>query len=173
MKIKLLISLLICLMSLAAFAQDVQQTAIKTDGNVVSSQEKLITDAFLYLNKFWADKGKSISRDMTEKYFAPETTLIINGRTVYTGYDQFESHFKQVGKIIRGKIRFPLLEVISSNNKVVVYFNEDIYDYNGNYYPANVMAIFTLHNGKIQRWEEVVDSKYFSQPESAKVVYSK
>lgn len=58
------------------------------------------------------------------------------------------------------------------DNKLIVRFDEDIYDSNGNYYPTNVMAIFTLHEGRIQQWEEVVNSKYFCQTESANVVYS-
>lgn len=170
---KLAVSLFVCLSSLTAFGQQAQPFAIKKDGPVTPEQEKLITSAFTYLNTLWADKGKSISSDMTKKYFDPNTTLIINGKTVYTGYTQFESHFKEVGKNIRGNIRFPLLEVMRIDNKLIIHFDEDIYDNNGTYYPTNVMAIFTLHNGKIQRWEEVVNSKYFCQAESANVVYSK
>lgn len=166
-------SVFLCLVSLTVFSQEGQQVAIKTDGHVTPPQEKLIINAFIYLNKFWADKGKSLSRDITKKYFDPDTTLIINGKTVYTGYVQFESHFKEVGKAILGKIRFPLLEIIGVDNTLIVRFDEDIYDKNGNYYPTNVMGIFTLHNGKIQRWEEVVNSKYFCQAESANIVYSK
>ena len=83
-----------------------------------------------------------------------------------------KAHFQQVGKNIRGKIRFPLLEVMRVSNKVIVHFDEDIYDNNGTYYPTTVMAIFTLHKGRIQQWEEVAYSKYFCQAESANVVYS-
>ncbi len=168
-----MIGLFLSLISLSTLAQHTQPFAIKIYENVTPSQEKLITNSFLYLNKFWADKGKSLSRNITEEYFAPNTTLIINGKTVYTGYDQFEAHFKAVGKSITGKIRFPLLEVIGVNNKLIVHFDEDIHDNNGNYYPANVMAIFTLQNNKIQLWEEVANTKYFCQAESASVVYSK
>lgn len=170
---KFMLGLFLSLMSMTTFSQQEQSFAIKIYGNVTLSQEKLITNAFLYLNKFWADKGKSLSRNITEEYFAPGTTLIINGKTVYTGYGQFEAHFKEVGKSIIGKIRFPLLEVIGVDNKLIVRFDEDIHDKNGNYYPANVMAIFTLQNNKIQQWEEVVNTKYFCQAESASVVYSK
>jgi hypothetical protein len=173
MTIKFAISIFLYLLSLTAFAQEEKPIAIKTDSHVTPSQKRLITNAFLYLNKFWADGGKSLSQNMTEKYFDPDTTLIINGKTVYTGYAQFESHFKEVVKNIRGKIGFPLLEIMSVENKLIVHFDEDIYDNKGIYYPANVMAIFTLHNGKIQQWEEVVNSKYFCQTKSANVVYSK
>jgi len=173
MKIKLLISLFLCLVSLIVFANEIPSFAVKTDGNITPSQKKLMTDAFLYLNKFWADKGKSLSKDITEKYFTPNTTLIINGKIIYTGYAEFESHFKEVSKHIRGKIRFPLLEVMRINNKLIVHFDEDIYDNKGTYYPAKVIAIFTLDKGKIQQWEEVAWSSYFCQPESTKVVCSK
>ena len=54
-----------------------------------------------------------------------------------------------------------------------MHFNEDIRDNHGNAYPSNVIAIFTLKNGKIQRWEEVTNSNYFCQPEAMSVVYSK
>ena len=110
---------------------------------------------------------------MTERYFTPDTTLIINGKTVYSGYAQFEAHFKEVGKNIRGNIRFPLLEIMSSGNRVIAHFDEDIDDNHGNRYPTAVMAIFTLHQGRIQKWEEVVYSKYFCQAKAESVVYSK
>lgn len=170
---KLIFGLIGYSISLTTFAVSTQSIALKTDGNVTPTQEKLIVNTFYYLNKFWADKGKSLSSNITKKYFTPDTTLIINGKTVYKGYDQFDAHFKAVGKIITGNIRFPLLEMMSVNNKLIVHFNEDIHDNKGTYYPTNVIAIFTLHNGKIQQWEEVVNSKYFCQAESEKVVYSK
>ena len=173
MKIKLLMSLFFCLISFIVFANEIPSFAVKTDGDVTASQKKLMTDAFLYLNKFWADKGKSLSKNMTEKYFTPDTTLIINGKTIYTGYAEFESHFKEVSKHIRGKIRFPLLEVMRVDNKLIVRFDEDIYDNKSIYYPAKVVAIFTLDKGRIQQWEEVAYSSYFCQPESTKVVCSK
>lgn len=168
----ILIALLLCLTSLTAFPQDAQSTAVKVGGRLTPAQEKLIKDTFTYLNTFWADQGKSLSQNMTEKYFDPATTLIINGKTVYTGYAQFNAHFKEVSKHIRGKILFPLLEMMSIGNKIILNFKEDIYDNNGNYYPANVMAIITLYKDRIQQWEEVVNSKYFCQPEAEKTVYS-
>lgn len=173
MKFKLITILSLYLISLTAFSQEVNSTIIKTDGHVTLYQKKLITHTFMYLNNFWANKGKSLSREMTQRYFTPDTSLIINGKIVYVGYDQFDSHFREVGKKIIGKIRFPLLEVMSVNNKLIVHFNEDIHDSKGGYYPANVIAIFTLKNNKIQRWEEVVNSTYFCQIESLNVVYSK
>jgi hypothetical protein len=172
MKIKLFIFFLLISINLATFAQTAQPFAVKIDGHVTPAQKKLITDTFLYLNKFWADKGQSLSSKITKQYFTPDTTLIINGKTVYTGYAQFETHFKEVGKSIRGNIHLPLLEIIGINNKLIVHFNEDIYDNERSYYPTNVMAIFTLHNGKIQIWEEVVNSSYFCQAASTNVVYS-
>jgi hypothetical protein len=76
-------------------------------------------------------------------------------------------------KHIRGEIRFPLLEVMSVGNKVVVRFDEDIYDNNEINYPATVMAIFTLDKGRIRQWEKVAYTKYFCRGEAANVVYSK
>jgi hypothetical protein len=139
----------------------------------ISSQENLINDTFLYLNKVWASKGKALTQNITEKYFDSDTTLIINGKKVYTGYSEFNAHFHEVGKHILGNIRFPLIEVISVGNKVIVRFDEDIHDNNGIYYPTNVIAIFTLNNGKIKKWEEVVNTKYFCKPESRDAIYSK
>lgn len=173
MKIKLAMSLFLCLLSLNISAQKTQPLVLKIEGSVTTSQKNLIADTFIYLNKFWADKGKSLSQDITEKYFTKDTTLIINGKTVYTELPQFESHFKKVGKTIKGNIRFPLHEIIGVDNKLIVHFDEDIYDGHGTYYPTNVIAIFTLHNNKIQRWEEVVNSSYFCRVESLGVVYSK
>src|SRR6266567_3760522 len=98
MSLKLIMSIILCLVSLNVFAQEAQPVALKITGNVTSSQKKLIADTFIYLNKFWSDKGKSLSVDITKKYFTPDTTLIINGKTVYNGYAEFESHFKEVGK---------------------------------------------------------------------------
>lgn len=66
-----------------------------------------------------------------------------------------------------------MLEVLSVENKVIVRFDEDIYDNNGVYYPTNVIAIFTLNDRKIKKWEEVVNTKYFCQQESIAYVYSK
>lgn len=170
MKIKAVIGLFLSLISMTIFAGS--PIAIQKYGHVTPAQENLIANAFLYLNKFWADKGKSLSRNTTEKYFTPDTTLIINGKTVYSGYDQFDAHFKTVGKSIIGKIRFPLLEIMSVENKVIVRFDEDIHDNNKKNYPANVIAIFTLKDNKIQKWEEVAYTKYFCQTESEKAVYS-
>ncbi len=170
---RLVISLFLCSMSLNAFAQGAQALITKTDGPVTQAQEQLIIGTFTYINKAWASQGKILSRNITEKYFEPNTTLIINGKKVYTGYDQFDTHFSQVGKNIQGKIRFPLLEVMSADDKLIVHFNEDIYDNRGTYYPTTTIAIFTLHNNRIQQWDEVVYTNYFCQPESEKVVYSK
>jgi len=169
----IILSLCLYLISLNIFAENIQISAIKVNEQISSAQEKLIKNTFLYLNKVWASKGKLLSRNITEKYFDSGTTLIINGKKVYTGYGEFDSHFQEVGKHILGKIRFPLLEVVSVENKVIVRFDEDIYDNNGVYYPANVIAIFTLKNGKIKKWEEVVNTKYFCQLESIDAVYSK
>ena len=163
MKFNIMLMLFLCSTSMTSFSE-VSQSLL---------EENLVNDTFLYLNKFWADKGKSLSRSTTEKYFTSDTTLVINGKEVYKGYDQFDTHFKEVGKTIRGEILFPLLDVMSKKNKIVVHFNEDIRDNHGNDYPTNVIAIFTVKNGKIQRWEEVVNSNYFCQSEAMSVVYSK
>lgn len=173
MRLKLMIILTLCVMNFSVFAQNTQSLVTETDGNVTSSQEKLITGALTYINTVWADNGKSISRETTEKYFDANTTLIINGKQVYTGYEQLEDHFSQVGKHIHGKIIFPLLEMMRSGNKLIVHLNEDIYDNQEVYYPAHVIAVFTLHEGKIQQWEEVADSPYFCQAESESAVYTK
>ncbi len=173
MKILKIMAGLFLVYSLTSLAEAPQLFAMNTSGNVTPIEEKLLTDAFNYLNKFWADQGKSLDRNTTAKYFTPDTTLIINGKTVYSGYSQFDSHFTEVGKKIIGKIRFPLLEVISVDNKLIAHFDEDIRDNNGNSYPAHVIAIFTLKNNRIQKWEEVANTQYFCQPESASVVFSK
>lgn len=170
MKIKLLLIVILCSVSLTIFAQS-QPLITKVDGHVTPSQQRLIINALLYINNVWATKGKSLARNITKEYFDADTVLIINEKKVYSGYDQFDAHFKAVTKNIRGKIRLPLLEVLGVDNKLIVRFDEDINDNNGNYYPTNVIAIFTLHNGKIQQWEEVVNSKYFCQAESTNVVY--
>lgn len=168
-KIKLAITLLLYLISLNIFGKNTQSN----NRLVISSQKKLITHAFIYLNNVWSTKGKALSQSMTEKYFDPDTTLIINGKKVYKGYNQFDGHFREVGKYIIGSIRFPLLETISSGDKFIVRFDEDIHDNNGISYPANVIAIFTFHNGRIQTWEEVAYTKYFCEPSSVNAVYSK
>lgn len=171
MKIKLLLILILCSISLTIFAQS-NPLIMKVDGHVTPSQQRLIINTLLYINNAWATKGKSIARNITKKYFDVDTVLIINEKKVYSGYDQFDAHFQAVTKNIRGKIRFPLREVMGVDNKLIVQFDEDIYDNNGNYYPTNVMAIFTVHEDRIQQWEEVVNSKYFCQAESSSVVYS-
>lgn len=173
MRTKLIMLLFLYFMNFSVFAQNTQSLVTETDGSVTSSQEKLITGALTYINTVWADNGKSILREVTEKYFDANTTLIINGKQVYTGYEQLENHFSQVGKHIHGKIIFPLLEVMRSGNKLIVHLNEDLYDNQGVYYPAYVMAVFTVHEGKIQQWEEVADSPYFCQVESESAVYTK
>ena len=99
--------------------------------------------------------------------------LVINGKTVYRGYAQLESHFEAVKKNIRGQIKFPFLEIIGVNDRLIVRFDENISDNHGRQYPGNVIAIFTLRNGKIWKWDEVVNSAYFFQPDSQTVVYSK
>lgn len=148
------------------------QNCISLPTNNPTKQEKLITNTLIYLNKVWSNKGKS-PRAITMKYFDPEVTLTINGKTVFTGYDQFDAHFQEVGKHIFGKVLFPLLEVIPAGDKLIVRFDEDIHTQNGTHYPTNVMAIFTIHNGRIKRWEEVVFTRYFFQAEASNVVYSK
>jgi hypothetical protein len=173
MNIKAMITLLLFFISFTSFAQESQPKILKTVAHVTQAEEVLIINVFSYLNQFWADQGKSLSRKMTELYFDPDTSLIINGKTVYQGYGQFESHFKAVGKMIRGQIKFPLLAMIGTNDQLVVRFDEDISDYHGGHYPSNVMAIFTLRNGRIWRWDEVVNSPYFCQAASQQVVYTK
>lgn len=173
MKVRFIIGLFLCLINFSLFAdQAIQTPVVNISGAITPAQIQLITGAFQYINDVWASSGKALSLDRTQKYFTPNTTLIINGKPVYVGYIQFTTHFDKVSKNIKGKFRFPLFEMIGVNNKLIARFDEDIYDNKGNYYPANVIAIFTLENGKIQRWEEVVNSKYFYQPEAAKVVYS-
>jgi hypothetical protein len=165
----IIIVLFLWLICFDVFAQDYKEK----NHHLISSQETIIKNAFIYLNKVWATQGEALSRKETEKYFDLNTTLIINGRTVYTGYDQFDTHFREVGKHIIGKIRFPFIEVINTDNKLIVRFDEDIHNINGVSYPANVIAIFTLHKGRIKTWEEVAFTKYFCQTGSATAVYSK
>lgn len=171
MKIRLIIFTLM-LSNPIILVQAAQPTAIKTKDHPNLSQEVLIVDMLNYLNQFWADKGQSLSRKNIAQYFDPNTTLIINGKTVYTGYDQLEAHFKKVSQSTREKTRFPLLEIISVGNQVIVHSNVDVHDKNGNYFPANAIAIFTFHHNRIIKWDEVVNSKYLRQTESEKVVYS-
>ena len=173
MKIKLVIIVLLILISFTAVAQESNPIVIKATGNVTLAQEQLLAIAFRYLNQFWSDQEKLFSREIAEQYFDPDTTMVINGKTVYRGYAQFESHFEAVKKNIRGQIKFPLLEIIGVNDQLVVRFDENISDYHGGQYPSNVIAIFTLRNGKIWKWDAVVNSAYFFQPDSQKVVYSK
>lgn len=173
MKIKLIVSVLLILISLVAVAQRSNIIALKKTGNVTSDQEQLLANAFYYLNQFWSDQEKSFSREIAEQYFDPDTLLIINGKTVYRGYAQLESHFEVVKKNIQGQIKFPFLEIIGVDNRLIVRFDEDISDKRGVKYPSNVIAIFTLRNGKIWKWDAVVNSAYFFQSDSQKVVYSK
>ena len=170
MKTKLLITPLLCFLSLSVFAENAPSLILKTEGNVTSAQEKLITGALNYINQIW---GKPASRSLTQTYFTPNATLVVNGKQVYAGYGELESHFQDVGKSIHGAIRFPLREVMRIDNKLIVRFDEDIYDNKGVYYPTMVIAIFTLDKNRIQQWDEVVDSNYFCQPEAASVVYPK
>ena len=170
MKIKLLTSVLLSFLSFPIFAENASPLIIKTEGNVTPAQEKLITGALGYINQIW---GKPASHNVTQTYFTPDTSLIVNGTQVYVGYGQLESHFQNVGKSIHGAFLFPLREVMRVDNKLIVRFNEDIYDNKGVYYPTLVIAIFTLHNNRIQQWDEVVDSNYWCQPEAASVVYPK
>ena len=99
--------------------------------------------------------------------------MVINGKTVCRGYAQLESHFEAVKKNIRGQIKFPFLEIIGVNDRLIVRFDENISDSHGGQYPSNVIAIFTLRNNKIWKWEAVVNSAYFCQAASQKVVYAK
>ena len=173
MKIRLIISVLLILISFAAVAQESNPIVIKTTGNVTSAQEQLLANAFRYLNQFWSDQEKLFSREIAEQYFDPETIMVINGKTVYRGHAQLESHFEAVKKKIRGQIKFPLLEIIGINDRLAVRFDENISDHHGKEYPSNVIAIFTLRNNKLWKWEAVVNSSYFCQAASKKVVYSK
>lgn len=63
--------------------------------------------------------------------------------------------------------------MIGVSDRLVVRFNENISDDHGEQYPSNVIAIFTLRNGKIWKWEAVVNSGYFCQAASQKIVYAK
>jgi hypothetical protein len=173
MKIKLIVSMLLILISLTAIAQESNLIVLKTTGNVTSAQEQLLANAFHYLNQFWSDQEKLFSREIAEQYFDPDTIMVINGKTVYRGYAQLESHFEAVKKNIRGEIKFPFLEVIGVDDRLVARFDENISDNHGGQYPGNVIAIFTLRNGKIWKWDAVVNSVYFFQPDSQKVVYAK
>lgn len=134
---------------------------------------QLIINAFTYVNNVWATKGNALSEKLSQQYFTPDTTLIINGKTVYNNQSELTKHFQQVSQYIHGKFRFPLLEAVSVGNKVIVRFDEDIYDNQGIYYPAKVIAIFTVDHGKIQKWEEVANSPYFCQASANSVVYSR
>ncbi|MBS0351611.1 MAG: nuclear transport factor 2 family protein [Proteobacteria bacterium] len=174
MKNKLIVSIMLLIfISFSAVAKESNLIVLKTTGNVISAQEQLLANALGYLNQFWSDQEKSFSREIAEKYFDPDTLLIINGKTVYRGYAQLISHFETVKKNIRGQIKFPFLEIIGVDDRLIVRFDENISDNHGGQYPSNVIAIFTLRNGKIWKWDAVVNSAYFSQPDAQKVVYSK
>lgn len=173
MKIKLIVSVLLIFISSVAIAQQSNLIVLKTAGNVTSDQEQLLASVFHYLNQFWSDQEESFSRKVAEQYFDPDTTLVINGKTVYRGYAQLESHFEAIKKNIRGKIQFPFIEMIGVSDRLVVRFDENISDAHGKQYPSNVISIFTLRNDKIWKWDAVVNSAYFSQPDAQKVVYSK
>jgi hypothetical protein len=173
MKIKLIVSALLILISSVTVAQESNQIVLKASGNVTSAQEHLLYNAFHYLNQFWSNQENLFSREIAEHYFDPDTTLVINGKKVYHGYAQLESHFEVVKKNIRGQIKFPFLEIIGVGGRLIVRFDENISDNQGRQYPGNVIAIMTLRHGKIWKWEQVVNSAYFCQEISQKIVYAK
>ena len=166
------IGILLCLVAFIIHAQE-KLPVLQIEGQKTDQKIKVISGAFAYINDVWASKGLALSQERTQTYFTKDTALIINGKMVCKGYDEFTKHFQQVSQHIQGKFRFPLFEAIGVNNKVVVHFDEDIYDNHGTYYPANVIAIFTFDHDKIQKWEEVVNSPYFRQAAASSVVYSK
>jgi ketosteroid isomerase-like protein len=171
---KIIFLVFLSLLSLGTWSKALPPFAQQTAGNVTPLQENILTGALHYLNQFWADQGKSLSRKTTAKYFTPNITLVINGKLVFTGYDQFDKHFKSVGKNIIGQIIFPLHEVIYADNTLVAYFDEDIRDKKtGQHYPAQVIALFTLQHNKIERWEEVANTAYFCRADANNIVYSK
>lgn len=171
-KTKPIIGILLCFMNMFSMAAPVPNFSLKREGKVTLSQQKIIMQALQYINAIWAN-DHALSRKTTLTYFTPDTILVINGRTVYTGYNQLEEHFQAVGKNIHGNFQFPFLVVIGARNTVVAHFNEDIVDINKVHYPTNVIAIFTFRRGRIERWEEVVNTPYFCQASSAKVVFSR
>lgn len=101
MRIKLVVSLFLIFVNFAAFSQELNPIVLKTVGSVTPFQEQVLANAFHYLNQFWLDQEKLFSRKIAEQYFDPDTTLVINGKTVYRGYAQLESHFESVKKNIR------------------------------------------------------------------------
>lgn len=165
--------LLFCLLCIPAKAKEATPVALESYGTVSLAKEELLVNALQYLNRIWNDKGQSLNPAETKKYFTPNTTLIINGKAFYTGYQQFEDYFSEASHNVHGKIHFPLLKIFGIKNKFIAHFDENIYDNKGNYYPANVMAIFTIRNGKISKLEAIVNTKYFCEKESADIRYEK
>jgi hypothetical protein len=164
-------ALIIGLSLYASFSYAETNSLIISSTNLSKSQEQVITNALQYINAVWADNSK-MNPKITNQYFAPDITLVTNGREVYSGYQSFNRHLQQLGLYLKGKIDFPLIEVLGAGNKIVVRYDLDVYDDNEHYH-MNDMAIFTLQRGKIARWEEVVNSSYFCQTSSQNAAFSK
>jgi hypothetical protein len=126
----------------------------------------------MYINKAWAEPAQLINRRYI-KYFTPKITLITNGKKVYSGYKDFVSHLSLINQHLRGRILFPLKQIIIDGQSIVVRYDLLVKDDKNKSYLMNDMAIFSLHHHRISRWEEVVYSSYLCQPSSAKVVFSK
>lgn len=141
--------------------------------NLTKNQETTIVGALRFINTAWANPAILDHSEEYKKYFDPNITLITNGKKVYTGYDSFIRHLQQIGDHLKGQIRFPLIAVVAANNTLVVRYDLDVEDDEGRSYRMNDSAFFTLSDGRISTWSEVVYSDYFCEHPSQEHIYAK
>lgn len=127
-------------------------------------QQNLIVDTYRYIDSIMADKSKPIIENDLKKYFTPDITMITNGKKVLTGYTALTKHFQDIRTKLFAQTHFPLSEILSAGNKIVLKYNIDFYQQD-KIYPMNIIAIMTMQNNKIQQWDEVVYSSFLCSKE--------
>lgn len=158
-KSRYLLALALCLSVGLSLADSKNLPSIAETNQTSIVQQNVIVNTYQYINSIMSDKDKPITENDLKKYFTPDITMITNDKKVLTGYSALLNHFQGIRTKILAQTHFPLSEILAVDNKIIVKYNIDFHQQD-KIYPMNVIAIMTIKNNKIEKWDEVVYSNF-------------
>lgn len=140
---KLIVSIILTLMSFCSFANT---------ENLQHENKEVVKSVYQYLTII---QTKPLLKSDLNKYFTPNVEMITNDVITAHGIDGFYNHFNMIIKTHTYTFIIPQDAIIAELDHVVIKY-KIIMNFKGKEKVVHVIAIFTLKNHKINRWDEVV-----------------
>lgn len=119
-------------------------------------------DVASHILAFFADLGKGQPIDMAklQRLFAKNFEFFSNTHHIAHNLQGYQERLKNIQsrfpKITYSKL---LEEPIIAGNKVVIQYNATLQSPSGSKHEATVMAILTIEEDKVTKWQEVIHEK--------------